>query len=85
MVSKNLCNVKQKITFISIDDEKEDLKNDDTNIVPTGKVSERTNAFESKPEPTGELKTSPGPVLKRSESNLTADMQKKYQVSFIIH
>ena len=48
---------------------------------PTGKVSERTSAFESKPDKIVTEKLSPGPTLKRSESNLTSDMQKKYQVS----
>ena len=63
-----------------LDDSKEEGRNDDLDIVPSGKVSERTSAFESKPETTGSPKLSPGPVLKRSESNLTSDMQKKYQV-----
>ena len=48
-------------------------------IVPAGKVSERMNAFEGKPD-NPEPKLSQGPTLKRSESNLTSDMQKKYQV-----
>ena len=55
-------------------------RTDDLDIVPSGKVSERTNAFEKQPEPAGSPKLSPGPTLKRSESNLTSDMQKKYQV-----
>ena len=63
-----------------LDETKEEGKNDDLDIVPSGKVSERTSAFESKPETTSSSKLSPGPVLKRSESNLTSDMQKKYQV-----
>ena len=63
-----------------LDDTKEESRNDDLDIVPSGKVSERTSAFESKPETTSSSKLSPGPVLKRSESNLTSDMQKKYQV-----
>ena len=66
-----------------LDDFKEEERNDDLDIVPTGKVSERTSAFESKPETTSSSKLSPGPVLKRSESNLTSDMQKKYQVRII--
>ena len=42
-------------------------------MVPAGKVSQLSSELES---PT----RSPGPqVLRRSESNLTADMQKKYQ------
>ena len=66
-----------------LDDFKEEERNDDLDIVPTGKVSARTSAFESKPETTSSSKLSPGPVLKRSESNLTSDMQKKYQVRII--
>ena len=66
-----------------LDDFKEEERNDDLDIVPTGNVSERTSAFESKPETTSSSKLSPGPVLKRSESNLTSDMQKKYQVRII--
>ena len=60
--------------------DKDEERNDDTEIVPTGKVSERMNAFEGKPDKP-EPKLSQGPTLKRSESNLTSDMQKKYQVS----
>merc|ERR1712029_600594 len=63
----------------NLDDSKEEGRNDDLDIVPSGKVSERTSVFESKPETSGSPKLSPGPVLKRSESNLTSDMQKKYQ------
>ena len=61
--------------------EGDEERSDDTDIVPVGKVSERTNAFENKPSESSE-KLSQGPVLKRSESNLNADMQKKYQVYF---
>ena len=68
------------LIFCILDDTKEESRNDDLDIVPSGKVSERTSAFESKPETTSSSKLSPGPVLKRSESNLTSDMQKKYQV-----
>ena len=46
-------------------------------MVPTGKVSQLSTELES---PTRSQPPSQGPqVLRRSESNLTADMQKKYQ------
>jgi len=57
----------------------ENKKDIDTDIVPAGKVSERANAFlpSKKSEPTP-VKTQ-CPTVKRSESTLAADMQKKYQ------
>eukprot|EP00090_Calanus_glacialis_P014724 TRINITY_DN2357_c0_g1_i5.p1 TRINITY_DN2357_c0_g1~~TRINITY_DN2357_c0_g1_i5.p1 ORF type:complete len:935 (-),score=258.78 TRINITY_DN2357_c0_g1_i5:146-2821(-) len=60
-------------------DNQENKKDIDTDIVPTGKVSERANAFlpSNKSEPTP-AKTQ-CPTVKRSESTLAADMQKKYQ------
>merc|ERR1712107_29728 len=64
-----------KLTFAN-DEEKDVDREDDTHVVPSGKVSERTNAFESKP---GKSEQKLSPVLRRSESNLTSDMQKKYQ------
>ena len=63
--------------FYYKDEEKDVDREDDTHVVPSGKVSERTNAFESKP---GKSEQKLSPVLRRSESNLTSDMQKKYQV-----
>merc|ERR1712107_370714 len=64
-----------KLTFAN-DEEKDVDREDGTHVVPSGKVSERTNAFESKP---GKSEQKLSPVLRRSESNLTSDMQKKYQ------
>ena len=67
------------LNFVSDAEEKDEERKDDMDVVPAGKVSERMNAFEGnsdKPEP----KLSQGPTMKRSESNLTSDMQKKYQV-----
>ena len=63
--------------FFYEDEEKDVDREDDTHVVPSGKVSERTYAFESKP---GKSEQKLSPVLRRSESNLTSDMQKKYQV-----
>jgi len=60
-------------------DNQENKKDIDTDIVPSVKVSERANAFlPSKKEEPSRTKA-PCPTVKRSESSLAADMQKKYQ------
>jgi len=60
-------------------DNQENKKDMDADIVPSVKVSERANAFltSKKEEPTPTK--APCPTVKRSESSLAADMQKKYQ------
>jgi len=57
----------------------ENSKDIDTDIVPTGKVSERANAFLTSTKTEPPPAKAPCPTIKRSESTLAADMQKKYQ------
>jgi len=59
-------------------EDQENKKDIDTDIVPTGKVSERANALTSKKAEPAPAKAQ-CPTVKRSESTLAADMQKKYQ------
>ena len=69
-----------KLYLVSNAGDDQEIKKDiDTDIVPTGKVSERANDFltSTKKEPYPEK--APCPKVKRSESSLAADMQKKYQ------
>jgi len=60
-------------------DAQENKKDIDTDIVPTGKVSERANAFLTSTKTEPPPAKAPCPTVKRSESTLAADMQKKYQ------
>merc|ERR1711892_1167522 len=59
-------------------EDQENKKDIDTDIVPTGKASERANALTSKKAEPAPAKAQ-CPTVKRSESTLAADMQKKYQ------
>jgi len=51
----------------------------DTDVVPSGKVSERASAFLSNQKTEAVPVKAQATTLKRSESSLAADMQKKYQ------
>jgi len=69
-----------KLILASNAGEDQDAKRDlDTDIVPSGKVSERANAFLTSKEPEQRPARVQAPTVKRSESSLAADMQKKYQ------